>query len=185
MIKMVATDIDGTILGKNFIFTPEVKTCIKTLTQCGVKVVLVTGRMHPATVPAAKELGLTTPIVSYQGGLVKEQDGTVLYEKTLNPGKALEIILWAKQNDVHLNLYMNDELFVEEDNDAVRRYTAERDIPFTVCELDKIELNNINKILAIDFNDAERVTGWVEELRKMYPELYIVKSTPYFCEISN
>ena len=43
----------------------------------------------------------------------------------------------------------------------------------------------MNKILAIDFDDAERVTGWVNYLKEMMPELYIVKSTPYFCEISN
>ena len=185
MIKMVATDIDGTILGKTFIFTQGVKDCIKKLSSSGVKVVLVTGRMHPATLPVAKELELDTPIISYQGGLVKEQDGKILYEKTLDCGKALEIIYWAKQNDIHLNLYMNDELFVEQDNEAVRRYTAERDIPYTVCKLDEIELKNINKILAIDFNDAERVTGWINYLREEYPDLYVVKSTPYFCEISN
>ena len=185
MIKMVATDIDGTILGKTFLFTQEVKNCIRFMDEAGIKVVLVTGRMHPATLPVAKELGLKTPIVSYQGGLVKEQNGNILYEKTLDEGVALEIIYWAKQNNVHLNLYMNDSLYVEEDNEAVRRYTAERDIPFTVCKLDNIELKNINKILAIDFNDVHRVTGWVNYLGSQFPELYIVKSTPYFCEISN
>ena len=43
----------------------------------------------------------------------------------------------------------------------------------------------MNKILAIDYTDAERVTGWVNELNQKYPELYVVKSTPYFCEIGN
>ena len=37
----------------------------------------------------------------------------------------------------------------------------------------------------IDFDDVERVTGWVDYLKQKLPELYIVKSTPYFCEISN
>lgn len=185
MIKMVATDIDGTILGGNFIFTQEVKDCIKCLTENDIKVILVTGRMHSATVHVAKELGLDTPIISYQGGLVKTQQGEVLYEKTLDINKAREIIIWAKANNIHINLYMNDQLFVEKDNESIRRYTAERDIPYTVCELDKIELKHINKILAIDFEDADRVTSWVNYLQKVYPNLYIVKSTPYFCEISN
>ena len=72
MIKMVATDIDGTILKWSFQFSPEVKKCIKELDENGIKVVLVTGRMHSATVHVAQELGLHTPIISYQGGLVKE-----------------------------------------------------------------------------------------------------------------
>lgn len=185
MIKMVATDIDGTILGGNFIFTPEVKACIKDLTQKNIKVVLVTGRMNDAVIHVAQELGLNTPIVSYQGGLIKCQTGEILYEKTLDKNFAREIICWANENNVHLNLYMDDKLYVEKDNEAVKRYTAERGIPYQVCELSKIHLEHINKILAIDFNNIERVTGWVNYLKEKYPELYIVKSTPYFCEISN
>ena len=33
--------------------------------------------------------------------------------------------------------------------------------------------------------DPEKVTGWVNLLREKYPDLYIVKSTPYFCEIGS
>ena len=138
-----------------------------------------------AALKLAKKLGLSTPIVSYQGGLIKEQDGKTLYEKTLNPERAKEVIKWAKDNDVHINLYMDDVLYVENDNIAIKRYTGERFIPYKVCNFDDLEIKNVNKILAIDFDDAEKVTGWVNYLKKQMPELYIVKSTPYFCEISN
>ncbi len=187
MIKMVATDIDGTILGYNFIFNPAVKECIKNLCISGIKVVLVTGRMHYAAEKIAKELGISTPIVSYQGGLIKEQgeEGKVLYEKTLSPRRAKEIIRWAKENNVHINLYMNDVLYVENDNTAIKRYTGERYIPYKVCKFDDLKIDNVNKILAIDFTNPELVTSWVGFLSKKMPELYVVKSTPHFCEISN
>lgn len=187
MIKMVATDIDGTILGYDFVFRPAVKDCIKKLYQAGIKVVLVTGRMHYATEKIARELGITTPLVSYQGGLIKEQgeNGKVLYQRNLSDDRAKQVIKWAKDNNVHINLYMDDVLYVENDDIAIKRYTGERYIPYKVCSFDDLEIKNVNKILGIDFNDAERVTGWVEELRKLMPELYIVKSTPYFCEITN
>lgn len=41
MIKMIATDIDGTILKWGLNFTPELKNCIKNLSSNGIKVVLV------------------------------------------------------------------------------------------------------------------------------------------------
>jgi Cof subfamily protein (haloacid dehalogenase superfamily) len=185
MIKMVATDIDGTILGESFQFSPVVVECVKKMTAQGIRVVLVTGRMHIAALKLAQKLQLTTPIVSYQGGLIKEQDGKTLYEKTLDPHRAKEVIQWAKENDVHINLYLDDVLYVENDDIAIKRYTGERFIPYKVCSFDDLEIKNVNKILAIDFNDAERVTGWVNVLKTKMPELYIVKSTPYFCEISN
>ena len=185
MIKMVATDIDGTILNWDFKFSPAVIDCIKNLSARGVRVVLVTGRMHIAALQLAQKLELKTPVVSYQGGLIKEQSGKTLYEKTLNVNRAKEVIKWAKENSVHINLYMDDVLYVENDNIAIKRYTGERFIPYKVCNFNDLEIKNVNKILAIDFDDAERVTGWVNYLKEKMPELYIVKSTPYFCEISN
>lgn len=181
-IKLIATDIDGTILKHNFEFNKEVKDCINKLTQDGVKVVLVTGRMHSATDYIAEELGLKTPIVSYQGGLIKHKD-EILYERNLNPEIAREIIHWAKKNDVHLNLYMNDELYVEEDNAIIRRYTGERNAGFLVKSFEEIELSRINKMLAIDFEDENKVTMWKEYLAAKFDDINVVKSTPYFCEI--
>ncbi len=187
MIKMVATDIDGTILKWSFEYTPEVKQAIKKLQQKGIKVVLVTGRMHCAALGIAKELGITEPIVSYQGGMIKEfyKCDDVLMRCDMDSDKALEIIDWAHENNVHINLYMDDILYVEEDTETIRKYTDARFIDYHVCKFDKLKIKNINKILAIDFNNPERVTGWVNDLRKLYPDLYIVKSTPYFCEIAN
>lgn len=182
MIKLIATDIDGTILKFNFEFNQEVKDCIKKLTADGVKVVLVTGRMHSATDYIAEELGLDTPIVSYQGGLIKHE-GEILYEKNLDPKCAKEIIKWAKKNDVHLNLYMNDKLYVEKDDAIIRRYTGERCAGFIVESFDEIKLERINKMLAIDFEDENKVTMWKDYLEAKFDDIHVVKSTPYFCEI--
>ena len=54
MIKLVATDIDGTILIPERDFTQNVKDCIKKLDTMGIKVVLVTGRMNAAAELVAK-----------------------------------------------------------------------------------------------------------------------------------
>jgi len=56
MIKLVATDIDGTILIPEGEFTQRVKTCITKLTEKGIKVVLVTGRMNAAAKRIASDL---------------------------------------------------------------------------------------------------------------------------------
>jgi len=183
MIKMVATDIDGTILPYNGEFRPAVLECIKELDKKGIKVVLVTGRMHSSTVPIAKQLGLNTPIISYQGGLIKEMNGKTLYKSNLLPQTAKKIIAWARQNGVHLNLYLDDKLFVEKDNEIIQYYIKGKFVDYKVCSFDHLEMKNINKLLAIDIHDADRVSGWVEVLKEKYPELYIVKSTPYYCEI--
>ena len=185
MIKMIATDIDGTILKWEFGgFTPKVKECIQKLNKNGIKVVLVTGRMHNSAKFLAEELGIDTPIASYQGGMVVDK-GEKLYEKYLDNDYAKKIIEWGKKENIHLNLYMDDILYVEQDNETIRRYTDARFIQFEVKPFDSLKIDKVNKILAIDYKNPDKVTSWVEHLKKQYPELYIVKSTPHFCEISN
>ena len=185
MIKMIATDIDGTILNWDGNFSPKVIECIRKLDDDGIKVVLVTGRMHSSTYPISQKLGLKNPIVSYQGGLIKDFKGKTLFQKQLPNDVAKEIIKWAQEKGVHINLYLDDKLYVEQDNDTIRRYVIGKFVDYTVCPFWQLKIENVNKILAIDYNNADRVTSWVEELEKMFPELYIVKSTPYFCEIGN
>lgn len=180
---MIATDIDGTIFEWGKGFSPALKECMAKLKDAGVKVVLVTGRMHRSALHAANELNLGTPVISYQGALIKDCDNKTLFQKTLRVEYAKSIIKWARENNIHINLYLDDNLYVEEDNEIIKFYTDGKHIPYKVCNFDDLEIKDVNKILAIDLKDAEKVTGWVNELKKVYPDLYIVKSTPYFCEI--
>jgi len=186
MIKLVATDIDGTILGKSGEFTSGVKSCISTLQEKGIKVVLVTGRMFAAAKQIAKRLGLTTPVVAYQGGMiVKHCDSNEkLYNACIPEEDVNKIIAWSKTNNAHINLYANDILYVEEDNSIIKKYAKIQNIDYKVCSFDDIERKNINKLLAIDYESPERVTSWVKECQNAMSHLYIVKSTPWFCEFS-
>jgi Cof subfamily protein (haloacid dehalogenase superfamily) len=181
-IKLIATDIDGTILKHNFEFNPEVKDCIKDLTKQGVKVVLVTGRMFPATHHITKELGLDTPVVCYQGGLVKHND-EILYEKNLSPKVAKDIINWAKKNNIHTNLYLNDELYVETDSPTIQRYIKQGVPHFNIKPFDEVKLERINKMVLIDYEDENKVTMWKEYLEIKHQNVHFIKSTPHYCEV--
>jgi len=184
-IKMVATDIDGTILNYNGEFSKEVLDCIKKLNDIGVKVVLVTGRMHKSAKKIADELGLKTPIVSYQGALVRDNTANenIIYERYIPNDKAKSIISWCKLADVHINLYINDDLYVEKENDFTKKYAGHQHIPFNVVSFDKIKIDKVNKILLIDYNDADKITFLSNKLQEDYPDLFIVKSTDFFCEV--
>lgn len=184
MIKLVATDIDGTILIPEGEFTKEVKECINSLCKKGIKVVLVTGRMNAAAKRIAKDLGLTTPVVSYQGGLVVEGEKT-LYERYLTENQTERILNWAKQENIHINLYNDDILYSESECYEVKRYCNNLHTEFEIKEFSKIKKDKINKLLAIDYNNPERINKLEKELPIVFPDLYIVKSTPYFLEFSN
>ena len=132
MIKMVVTDIDGTIVDLNSQISPKVRRTIKTLTEKGVKIILATGRMFRATYPVLEDLGLKTPIISYQGGLVKEYfgDQKVLYAKYTDKTLAHEVIDYFRSKDVHINVYVDDVLYVESDDEYIKN--VQRDVPVKI-----------------------------------------------------
>ena len=182
-IKMVATDIDGTILRYTGGFTKEVIDCIHSLEKNGIKVVLVTGRMYRSSKKIADEIGLNTSIVAYQGGLVCNENGEVLYERYIPNETAKKIIDWAKTQNVHINFYMNDNLYVEEENEYTLKYATHQNIPFYVTPFDELTIDNVNKVLLIDYHDSEKISRITEQLQKDFPDMYIVKSTDFFCEV--
>jgi Cof subfamily protein (haloacid dehalogenase superfamily) len=184
MIKLVATDIDGTILIPEGEFTPRVKECVKKLCSSGVKVVLVTGRMNAAATRIAQDLGLDTPVVSYQGGLVVE-NGKKLYERYLTEEQTERILAWAKKENIHINLYNDDILYSETECYEIQRYCNNLHTEHTVKPFNEIKKDKINKLLAIDYSNPDRITRYEKELQEIFPDLYIVKSTPYFLEFSN
>ena len=184
MIKLVATDIDGTIFIPEKEFTQGVKDCIKKLSQEGIKVVLVTGRMNAAASKIAQDLGLDTPVVSYQGGLVVE-NGKKLYERYLTEEQTERILVWAKKENIHINLYNDDILYSESGCYEIQRYCNNLHTEHTVKKFSEIKKDKINKLLAIDYSNPDRITRYEKELQEIFPDLYIVKSTPYFLEFSN
>lgn len=184
MIKLVATDIDGTIFIPEKEFTIGVRNCIKELCDRGIKVVLVTGRMNAAATKIAQDLGLTTPVVSYQGGLVVE-NGEKLYERYLTEEQTSRVLDWASSVNIHINLYNDDILYSENECYEVQRYCNNLHTEHTVKKFCEIKKDKINKLLAIDYSNPERISRYEKELQEIFPDLYIVKSTPYFLEFSS
>lgn len=184
MIKFIATDIDGTILIPEGDFTNGVKKCFKMLAEKDIKVVLVTGRMNAAATLIAKDLGLKTPVVSYQGGLIKH-NGKTLYERCLTEEQATNVLNWAKSEKIHVNLYNDDVLYSENTCPEIERYCNNLHTKYFVKNFCDIKKDKVNKLLAIDYNNPQKIDTLEKELPSIFPDLYIVKSTPYFLEFSN
>lgn len=111
-IRLVALDIDGTLVGDDLVIGARTATAIRAAMDRDVAVSLVTGRMVSSALRFAQELGLTGPLVGYQGGLIRampELDsrrlGRLLMHTPLSAPAAREIVLWTRDQglDPHLN----------------------------------------------------------------------------------
>ncbi len=75
--RLLALDIDGTLLRSDKQLTPRVRQAVQAARDEGVQVVLVTGRRPPAARRIADLLGGGFPMVLHNGALIVE-DGTLL-----------------------------------------------------------------------------------------------------------
>ena len=185
MIKMVLTDIDGTIYTPESGISDSVKNCIKRLQNNGIHFAIATGRTYASAKYMADLAGAKCDLVGYQGGLVCTYDGKILDVKYLNPDIAKEIINDFKKRNIHLNVYVEDTLYVEDDDEYIKDYIGDKGIDyFKVDSFLELDLTKLNKLLAIKY-DAQFIDDLIKELQQKYPQIYTVKSFDYFCEIAN
>ena len=184
MIKMVVTDIDGTIFSEKGL-SEKVRECLQNLCNKGIYVAIATGRTFGSAKYIAKEIGIKCPLICYQGGLVNSFEGEILDVKYLDSTIAKKIINELRARNIHMNVYVEDQLYVENDNEYIKNYIGDKGIDyFKVDSFDELDFSKLNKVLAINY-DEEFINNLIEELREKYPEIYVVRSFKYFCEIAN
>ncbi len=92
LIKLVAIDLDGTLLNSEKEISLRNKQALMAAKQEGVKVVICTGRPLAAIGPYLEELGLQDEgdySITFNGGLVQKNDTGAIIEKTLMPLEAI------------------------------------------------------------------------------------------------
>lgn len=100
MIKMVALDLDNTLLNSNKEISQRNERVLKQLHQQGIKVVLCTGRPINAIWPYIEQLGLTDPedyTITFNGGLVINNESREhLFELGMKKSDLLPLFSYVK-----------------------------------------------------------------------------------------
>ena len=190
MIKLIASDLDDTLLDRNANISLENKEAIQRAIKRGLIFTIATGRMFQATLPYAMELNLSSeqPLICYNGALIKRVSGEVLYERPLEPQLATAIINYGQERDWTINVYYDDRLFVSEINDKVNEYASYVGVDIeAVGDLAKFILEGnkgLHKILVN--NEAEQTKLRIEELRELFgSQAQITNSRAKFIEITS
>jgi hypothetical protein len=153
--------------------------------EAGVRVIVVTGRMYRSIAPYLKEAGLEDPVVCYQGAVVAEADGTFLRHVPIPLDVAREAIDAVTAEGVHLNAYVDDDLYVAEVTPEARAYADFQHIPLhPVGDLRTWLSQPPTKLVAVD--ERTRIDELEQRLKPRFAgRLYVSKSLPEFLEFAS
>jgi Cof subfamily protein (haloacid dehalogenase superfamily) len=115
VIRLVASDLDGTLTDEELDLSPRVRRAIAAAQERDVVVTLATGRKFDFVIPFAHDLGITAPLISYQGGLIQAPDSEApLYRAAMEPKLVREVLAWRTQHGRHIALYADNDVFIDE-----------------------------------------------------------------------
>lgn len=176
MYKLVAIDLDGTLLNSYGEVSENTRKALKKAKETGTEIVLSSGRPISSTESLAVELGVDNYLISGNGAAVYDiQNQKILYDRFLTKQQVLDIAKMCEENSFFYNVYTEDEviasslnyniLFYHKENikkveekrthinivqnieEYIKQSGKEKFLKITVCDESKFIFNSIMKRL--------------------------------------
>ena len=155
-IKLIVFDLDGTLLNDEREIGEKSFELIEKLKEKGVHFSFASGRLHSALVKYARQLNITTPLISLDGSLIKSHPGDEIIFHSYIPRKHVEkAIRLADKYLLKIALCHGDAIYYTEENslipDMIEKYGAK----FEEVESYKDYLDStLEIVMAGDYRDS-------------------------------
>ena len=114
MYKLIAIDLDGTLLNSYGEVSKKNREAIKYAIDKGVEVVLASGRDPQTMKKISCDLGIKKFLIAGNGSNIYDiKNERNIYENFIEKQKALEIIKICKNNSIFLNVYTDNGIITE------------------------------------------------------------------------
>lgn len=184
MIRIVFSDIDGTLLDSGNRMTPLTERAVKGLAGRGIPFVIISARSPSGIYPILEEYGLRCPIIAYSGALALDEDRQVLFHRSFRREAARKVtaFLDAAGFDQTWSVFSFDQWFAKDKSDPrilreegiVRAQAQQGDVDSPASE-------EISKLLCLCAPGA--MDPLEAALKEAFPDLSIVRSEDTLLEI--
>ncbi len=155
MYKLVAIDLDGTMLNKYGIITENTKNVIKKVQEKGVEVIIASGRPINSVKNFSKEINSQKYFISGNGAITYDiKNDKILYENILNKNKVLQVIKICEENSIYYNVYTENGIIAKNLNYNTLYYYKEN---INKSEENKTHINIVENIYDYIENRNEKI----------------------------
>jgi len=128
-IKLIVTDVDGTLLNSKHKMTERTEKALKAAMAQGVKVVLATGKTRSSVNDIIKTLDLKTPGIYVQGLVISHPDGSEQHLGTLDAGLMRRVLTLIEDRGYQAMAYSGKRILVRSHTVESTVLTEEYDEP--------------------------------------------------------
>lgn len=112
-MKLIATDLDGTLLNDEGMVSAENAEAIKKAMDLGIKFVVATGRSYDAAKMPLQEVNITCPIISLNGAVSYEVDQTIIHKIEMDQEVARKILKVCQKHDMYIEFFTSNGIYSE------------------------------------------------------------------------
>ena len=189
MIRLIATDLDGTLLNPSADLTSRTLRALRAAMAVGCGVALSSGRMLEATMPYARQIGVNAPMLLYNGAMIYDPAAAkALLAQRIPWETALRIVELAERSGYYIQLYPGEGYYCSEIVEHTRAYARSVRVEPISAHMPMAEWLRRNpagmqKLLVIDTPEgADRAQALLSEA--FSGEVCLLKSRPHFLEIT-
>jgi Cof subfamily protein (haloacid dehalogenase superfamily) len=180
--KIIALDVDGTLLNDNYEITERTKFAVRKAHEAGAQIVLCTGRAAQSTIPLLTELGLEGVVITHNGAAtVQSHNNKVIHQVAFSAESITPFIVYCRKHHIHFSLCSPLEQFVEElDAAAEAMYKNFMLKPFVVEDACILDIPMVKLSVFGEQNVMEQFeTDWLT----LENPLNVIRSGPRFIDI--
>ena len=113
MIKLIASDLDGTIIDNNNSIYRNNFDAIKTINEKNIDFVICTGKTYPIVKETCSAFNANYGIFGNGNQIINLKTGEEIYKKLLTPEEINTCFDIAKKHNLHIHLYTDNEVVTE------------------------------------------------------------------------
>ncbi len=126
MIKLIAADMDGTLLNSKHEISKENRDSINKAKENGIVFSIATGRRYEDVLPVLKENNIKCQCIVMNGGEYRDEDGKILDKIYLPKEKAREVLDIIKVKGLDIEIYTDRGLYSTNSKEEAIKQTALR-----------------------------------------------------------
>src|SRR6516225_7146217 len=152
MYKVIASDLDGTLLNSNHQVDPFTISTVRALEAQGVHIVIATGRHYCDVAGIRDVLGIRPYLITSNGARVHSPDDEMIFADDLQPDVVQQIVkpgISGEHGRVIVNLFADREWLIDRDASHLLRYHQDSGFTYNVTDLLQHDGADIAKALYI------------------------------------